>query len=598
MSTPEQHRPPVYACAAGAVSHGHAGDTLEPAVLLHTLVPPSLRNELEEGGQPRVDISTDGPGAPTLTLRVLVGTQAVSWQLPIAPFVAALPGQLGDDGRMVLLALVDGEPEPGFWAQPVDCEALDAELALPVADLAEALEGRLISWLRSDLEELLHLDAHDRVQAVSPAQTLADAVLAHYRGDLSATQEATRVVRALELAEPQDMVELGARLSAALAQAFSHTDATTRETTRAALGPFEAEALRLLDVLPDLLASTVLHERTDATMQTLLDAQDRDEAVRAAVSLIAALARATGGPDLEPDALLRHLGMVDDAGLARLARLWVSVAVIAQAPPADDAANVLALLPAFEEQGVAAAQWLRGTAVLLSGLAVEVAGAHADRVAEPLDAIERLIADETGSELGTGLRAVLALARLVRRTAGWGPSTWLIGRVEIAAQAIGEALVGGLDLDAVTDLLVDLVEEDVEGPDLIDAFLCATAMLLCDVDPEADQVLRQAQVLALLEQLPAGAKGSRWMLDTLLREAPDHDPLSVDLRPLLPPPGKEDPDRAAQRAGRSGVVRAGLRSLQVLAESLGQEAHRAPEEVLGLLLASGLDNHDLLRRRD
>ena len=36
VSTPEQHRPPVYACAAGAVLHAHSASTLEPAVLLYT----------------------------------------------------------------------------------------------------------------------------------------------------------------------------------------------------------------------------------------------------------------------------------------------------------------------------------------------------------------------------------------------------------------------------------------------------------------------------------------------------------------------------------------------------------------------------------
>ena len=34
--------------------------------------------------------------------------------------------------RMVLLAVMDAEPEDGFWAQPVDCERLSAELQLPV----------------------------------------------------------------------------------------------------------------------------------------------------------------------------------------------------------------------------------------------------------------------------------------------------------------------------------------------------------------------------------------------------------------------------------------------------------------------------------
>jgi hypothetical protein len=210
VTAPQQHSPPVYACAAGAVLHAHAGDTLEPAVLLHTFLPPGV--ELRETAV-RVDVHADGPGSTTVTVHVLTDGQSLSWQLPIAPFVASLPGQPGDTGRMVLLAVVDAEPEPGFWAEPAVCDRLAAELQLPVADLVDALRGRLTPWLAEDLALLLHDDAHDRAVDHSPAQTLASAVLAHYRGDLTAEPATTSLIRALVLAPDPYTLELAGRLT-------------------------------------------------------------------------------------------------------------------------------------------------------------------------------------------------------------------------------------------------------------------------------------------------------------------------------------------------------------------------------------------------
>jgi hypothetical protein len=92
---PEQFTPPVYACVAGTVLHGHASDTLEPGVLLFTFLPPGAADDLA-GASRRVDVHADGPGASTATVRVLAGETALSWQLPLAPLVAALPGQSGD----------------------------------------------------------------------------------------------------------------------------------------------------------------------------------------------------------------------------------------------------------------------------------------------------------------------------------------------------------------------------------------------------------------------------------------------------------------------------------------------------------------------
>ncbi|MCW2584972.1 MAG: hypothetical protein JWN55_488, partial [Frankiales bacterium] len=252
MSTPEQHRPPVYACAAGAVLHAHSADTLEPAVLLYTFLPAGSGDRID-AVEAKVDVHGDGPGSSTLTVRVLSEGQSLSWQLPVAPFVAALPGQPGDEGRMVLLAVMDAEPEQGFWAQPVDCERLAAELQLPVTDLVDALRGRLTPWLADDVDLLLHDDAHEHAADLSPAQTLATAVLAHYRGDLEAEQASARLVRAFDYAPKDFQAELGARLCVALATAVVVAGPAGVARVLDQTGPFEPEVTRLLVELPPRL---------------------------------------------------------------------------------------------------------------------------------------------------------------------------------------------------------------------------------------------------------------------------------------------------------------------------------------------------------
>ncbi|MCW2667776.1 MAG: hypothetical protein JWN57_2738, partial [Frankiales bacterium] len=301
----------MYACAAGAVLHAHAAGTLEPAVLLHTFLPPGGAEGID-AGDARVDVHGNGPGAPDVTVRVLSQGRSMSWQLPIAPLVAALPGQPGDEGRMVLLAVLDAEPEQGFWAQPVDCERLAAELQLPVADVVDALSGRLTPWLADDLDILLHDDAHEHAADRSPAQTLATAVLAHYRGDLTAEQATTRLVRALELAPPEFQVELAGRLAQALVAAVAAGGPAGLAAVESSAGPFETEVLRLLDTLPGALGAV---PGADTAAQVVLAGADRDESVGAAVSVVARLARAAFGPELPGDEVLRRLGMVDDAGL-------------------------------------------------------------------------------------------------------------------------------------------------------------------------------------------------------------------------------------------------------------------------------------------
>jgi hypothetical protein len=598
VTAPEQHSPPVYACSAGAVLHGHAADTLEPAVVLHTFLPPGAGEQLERAGS-RVDVHSDGAGAGTLTVRVLTDGRSLAWSLPIGPFVATLPGQPGDEGRMVLLAVVDGEPETGFWAAPVDCEALAAELQLPVADLAEALRGRLTPWLAEDLEGLLHDDAHDRAVDRSPAQTLADAVLAHYRGDLDAEQSTSRLVRAVELAPQDYSVELGDLLCAALVSAVSVSEPEHRASLLAQTGPFETESLRLLTELPELLESTEPAHRPAAVLQLLLAGSDREETVRAAVSVVARLAREAFGPGLPDGEVLGGLGMLDDAGLARLARLWVRLSAAAAGSDDDDTAVVRTLAPLVLAEGGPGATWLRSTMVVLAGTAVEVAGRAVDRVAQPLAVVRRLI--DGGAELdeltaAEALAACLPLARFVRSRAGIGPGRWLQGPAPAAAAAVTAELLDGLDQDIAVDLLAELLEEDVEAPDLLDGFICATAQVLAEVDPHPDEALRPAQVAAMLAGVPPGARGARWLLATCVREAPLHDPAAADLTSLLPADSSVDPDRAASRAGRDGVLRAGLTSLEALVAAFGEEAHLTRSEVLGIVLPTALLEHDLLRR--
>lgn len=581
MNLPEQHSPTVYACAAGAVLHGHADGTLEPAVVLHTFVPAAVGERLDGPGV-RVDVSSDGPAAATVTVRVLAEDQSLTWSLPIAPLVAALPGQSGDDGRMVLLALVDGEPEPGFWAQPVDCEQLAAELQLPVADLAEALRGRLTPWLAEDLELLLHDDAHDRAVETSPAQAVADAVLAHYRGDLGAADPTSRLVSSLVFAPEAMQVELGARLCAALATAVRVAGPTAIAEVLAQTGPFEGEEQRLLAELPPALESGAAPD-TDAAMDLVLAAPDRDEGVRAAVRVTARLARAAFGPDLADEQVLQRLHMVDDAGLLRLAVLWVSLALLAAAR--DDPRAVLQLAEGVDAEGPPGEGWLLATAAALGHLAREALGRRVERVGP---ALQR--AEDPATSTADRVLACLELARTVRARSGAGPGSWLLLPPPAAAEAVVAALVEGADRESCLDLLGELLAPGVEAPELLDGLVCATAQLLTELDPQSDETARRMQVAELLG-MPAA---ERWLLPTLLRLAPQHDPFALDLSALLPP-GADDPDRAADKLGRTGLLRVGVDVLSLLANLVAAEAEVSGKELLADVLPSALAEHDLLR---
>lgn len=593
MSTPEQHVPPVYACAAGAVLHAHAGSTLEPAVLLYTFLPVGAADRLH-APDARVDVHGDGLGTGSVTVRVLSDGQSLSWQLPLAPFVAALPGQPGDDGRMVLLGVVDAEPDQGFWARPVDCERLAAELQLPITDLVDALRGKLTPWLADDLEILLHDDAHEHAADHSPAQTLATAVLTHYRGDLAAEQTTTRLVRALEYAPMEYQVELGARLATALVAAVQAAGGATVQAVLEQTGPFESEVLRLLGELSSALLPPE-PGRDDPALVTdlLLAGREVDETFRAAVSIIARLARASFGPDLEPPQVLQRLGMVDDEGLARLARLWVDLALATGGPP--DASGVLSDLSGrVDAEGPPGRAWLARTASLLGVQALEVAGRGGNRLAEPLEKVRRY-AEGPDDDARAALESCLLLARFCRSRAGVGAGSWLGTSVPAAAQAVGKALADGRDREAVLDLLGQLIEDDVEGPDLLEAFVCAFSQLLVHLEPHEDAAVRQVQVAELMAAVPGGPRGARWLMAACLREAPDHDTSAADLGPFLSSEPAGDPDRAASRLGRAALLAAGVTCLEALAEVLGDAAQVSREELLGLVLPSALGEHDLLR---
>ena len=596
MTAPDSHAPPVYACAAGAVVHAHAGDSLEPALLLHTFLPPGVEDVLRNE-TPRVDVSSDGPAAATVTVRVLAGSTSLSWSVPIGPVVAALPGQPGDDGRMVLLALVDNEPAGAFWADPVDCERLAAELQLPVADVVEALSARLTPWLADDLELLLHDDAHDRAVDRSPAQTLATAFLAHYRGDLAADKATTALVRALSLAPEDYTVELGGRLCAALAAVLDESDETSREQVLAQTGPFETEALRQLTELPPLLAATSADKRTEAAMEFLLASPDRDEPVRAAVSVLGRLARARFGADLPDEEVLRRLGMVDDRALARLAALWVSLAAAAAGTGASDADIAQDVAVRVRAEGRPGVQWLSTTAATLVGAGLHVVGRSLGRIAEPVDAVRVLLDAEDPSVdvLADAAQAAVVLARYVRSRGRVGPGTWLQLPPSVAANAVTEAWTAGLDPDVVVDLLEALLADDVDAVDLVDAMVCSTAQLLVEADLQHDPAQLQTLTAEALTAVPAGPRGARWLLVACLREAHDHDAGAPDVSTYLPAESV-DVERAAVRTGRTGMLTAGLTCLEALAATFG-EAGQLPREVaLGMPLPVALVDHDLLRR--
>jgi hypothetical protein len=600
VSTPELHRPPLYACTAGAVLHAHSADTLEPAVILYTFLPSGAGERLD-ALDAKVDVHSDGPGSGTLTLRVLSEGQSLSWQLPISPFVAALPGQPGDDGRMVLLAVMDAEPEEGFWARPVDCERLAAELQIPMTELVEALHGRLTPWLADDVDLLLHDDAHEHAADRSPAQTLSNAVLAHYRGDLEAERASTLLLRAFDLAPKDYMAELGARLCVALVTAIVTAGPEGVATVIEQTGPFEPEVTRLLtEIPPRLRPDDPEADDTEVATVVVLQASDHGEAVKAAVACVARLARAAFGDSLPTDELLRRLSMVDDNGELRLAQLWLELAVAAGGPSDTDGLVAADLGQRLEVEGAPAGAWLRATSATLAALALEASGRNTSRVIAPVQALDSFLArrPRAGAATPAGDAAAafeqcLELARFVRVRAGTGPGAWRQVPVTAAALAVSRATAQGLDPALAVDLLEQLLADDVDAVDLVEAVVCATAQLLIEVDPlEPEDSLRD-RVDAALRTVPDGSKGSRWLLLAALREAPQHDQAATDLTAVLPRE-QVDVDRVAEKVGRAGVLRAALQSLEAVAGLLPDIPGLPREEMLAMAWHGALVEHDML----
>jgi hypothetical protein len=569
--------------------------------VLYTFLPAGGGDRID-ALEAKVDVHGDGPGSSTLTVRVLSEGQSLSWQLPIAPFVAALPGQPGDDGRMVLLAVMDAEPEQGFWAQPVDCERLAAELQLPVTDLVDALRGRLTPWLADDVDLLLHDDAHEHAADQSPAQTLATAVLAHYRGDLEAEQASTRLLRAFDYAPKDFQAELGARLCVALCTAVVVAGPEAVAQVIEQTGPFEPEVTRLLTELPPRLhPDDPLADDPDTTADVVLSGGDPGESIKAAVTAVARLGRAALGEGLDDEAVLRRLSMVSDAGQARLASLWVDLAVAAAGPTDTDPVLASVLAQRVEDEGAPGWAWLRSTAAALGAYALEVNGRGTSRVAEQVTALDEFLGQRprAGEPLpaeraASALRHCLTLARFVRTRGGISPGFWRQVPVESAAQAVGTALARGLASELAVDLLDQLLADDVEGPDVLEAFVCVTAQLLVEVDPHESPELLRSRVEDLVAAIPAGARGPRWLLLACLREAPDHDQAATDLRPYLPDEAAGDVDKLASKAGRRGVLTAGLVCMNALAGVVGEGLGIPREELLALLLPGALVEHDLL----
>ncbi|MCW2778715.1 MAG: hypothetical protein JWN17_2440, partial [Frankiales bacterium] len=228
-------------------------------------------------------------------------------------------------------------------------------------------------------------------------------------------------------------------------------------------------------------------------------------------------------------------------------------------------------------------------------VALEVAGRASSRLGEPLEQVRRYVEGEVDDPAGA-LGATLSLARYVRSRGGVGPGAWLGTPVPSAVQAVGAALTEGRDREAVLDLMASLLEDDVEGPDLLEAFICAFSQFLVHLEPQEDADRRRLQVAELMAAVPGGPRGARWLMAACLREAPVHDTSAADLGPFLSGEPAADPDRAAARLSRPALLAAGIACLEALATVLGEDAQMPRDELLTFVLPSALGEHDLLRQ--
>jgi hypothetical protein len=182
----------------------------------------------------------------------------------------------------------------------------------------------------------------------------------------------------------------------------------------------------------------------------------------------------------------------------------------------------------------------------------------------------------------------------VRVRAALGPGSWRQVPVSAAALAVARASAMGLDASLAVDLLEQLLAEDVDAVDLVEAVVCATAQLLVEIDPlEPEDALRD-RVDAALHGLPDGNKGSRWLMLAALREAPQHDQAATDLTPVLPR-DNVDVDRVAEKVGRTGMLRAALQSLEAVSRLVPEIPGLPREEMLAMAWHGALVEHDMLQ---
>ena len=387
-------------------------------------------------------------------------------------------------------------------------------------------------------------------------------------------------------------------MCAALATAVVVAGPTAVDTVLEQTGPFEPEVTRLLTELRDLPSDPFdADAASEAAAAVVLSSAETGESIKGAVAAIARLARVAFGPDTPADDLLRQLAMASDSTQYRLASMWVELAVAAGGSADTDPVVASELASRIADEGAVGAEFLRSTAAVLAAYALELSGKPSGRMAGALKSVDQLLATRLPAaapmpvEVGTeGIRGCLALARFIRTRGGIGPGSWRTIPVESAAQAVGLALAGGLDADTAVDLLDELLAEDVQGPDMLEVFVCAIAQLLVEVDPLDSPDVMQTRVTELVSR-------SDWLMAACLQEAPDHDPAATDVRDYLPRDSRlnvEEADRLALKAGRRGVMARGFACIDAFAAVVGDGIGLTRDELFALVLPGALVEHDVL----
>ena len=207
----------------------------------------------------------------------------------------------------------------------------------------------------------------------------------------------------------------------------------------------------------------------------------------------------------------------------------------------------------MQEEGAVGAQFLRGTAVVLAAYALELAGRPGGRIALPLKGIEQLLdaRHPAGAPLpvelaNDGIRHCLALARFIRSRGGIGPGVVASGPGRVGGAGGRSRVARGLETELAVDLLDELLADDVQGPDLLEVFVCAVAQLLVEVDPLDPPDVQQSRV----DELIAAVKGE--LADGRLPAGGPRPRPGGDRCPGLPAAGLADPRRGGRPAGAQG----------------------------------------------